>query len=83
MPGLNKLRVGLVGCGSFDESHLATFAGVPYAEVVAVTDVNLERASKVASRYHIPRVAKDFRELCELPDSDLLLRVHSKWQETA
>jgi UDP-N-acetylglucosamine 3-dehydrogenase len=68
MAALNKLRVGLIGCGSFGESHLATFAGIPYAEVVAVTDVDLERASKVASRYHIPRVAKDFRELCELPD---------------
>lgn len=70
MPALNKLRVGLIGCGSFGESHLATFAGIPYAEVVAVTDINSERASKMASRYHIPRVAKDFRELCELREVD-------------
>jgi UDP-N-acetylglucosamine 3-dehydrogenase len=67
---LNKLRVGLVGCGSFGESHLATFAGIPYAEVVAVTDINGERASQMASRYKIPRVVRDFRELCQLREVD-------------
>jgi UDP-N-acetylglucosamine 3-dehydrogenase len=68
----NKLRVGLVGCGSFGESHLATFAGIPYAEVVAVTDIDLGRATKLAARYNIPKVAKDLQELCGLPDIDAI-----------
>jgi UDP-N-acetylglucosamine 3-dehydrogenase len=66
----NKLHVGLVGCGSFGESHLATFAGVPYAEVVAVTDIDLNRAAKLAARYNIPKIARDSRELCGLPGID-------------
>jgi UDP-N-acetylglucosamine 3-dehydrogenase len=70
MAALNKLRIGLVGCGSFGESHAATLANIPYAEVVAVADINLERASKLASRYCIRKVAKDYRELCELPEVD-------------
>jgi UDP-N-acetylglucosamine 3-dehydrogenase len=66
----SKLRIGVVGCGAFGESHLATFAGIPFAEVTAVADVNQERARKLASRYNVPRVSKTFRELCSLPDLD-------------
>ena len=66
----SKLRIGVVGCGAFGESHLATFAGIPFAEVTAVADLNQERARKLASRYRVPRVSKDFRELCSLPDLD-------------
>ena len=68
----NKLRVGLVGCGSSGESHL-TFAGIPYAEVVAVTDIDLGRATReLAVLYNIPKVAKDLQELCGLPDIDAI-----------
>ena len=70
MPEAGKLRVGLVGCGAFGESHLATFAGIPFVEVAAVTDAVRERAEKLAARYGVPRVAKDFRELCALKELD-------------
>lgn len=70
MPALNKVRIGLVGCGAFGESHLATFSGIPYAEVMAVCDVDAERARRMASRYNIPTIAKDYQELCELPQID-------------
>ena len=65
-----KLRMGLIGCGAFGESHLATFAGLPFVEVTAVTDASEERAHKLATRYGVPRVAKDFRELCALREVD-------------
>jgi UDP-N-acetylglucosamine 3-dehydrogenase len=66
----SKLRIGVIGCGAFGESHLATFAGIPFAEVTVVTDIDQERAHKLASRYGVPRVSKDFQELCSLPDLD-------------
>lgn len=65
-----KLRVGLVGCGPFGESHLLAFAGIPYVEVVAVTDAIEERAQKLAARYNIPRVVKGYHELCTLENVD-------------
>ena len=70
MPGLRKLRIGLIGCGLFGESHLATFTGIPYAKVVAVTDTDPERAHNLASRHRVPKVAEDFRDLCALPEVD-------------
>jgi len=68
MPTTKKLRIGLVGCGRFGESHLATFTGILQAEVVAVTDINQERAQNLASRYGVPKVTRNFLELCEIPE---------------
>jgi predicted dehydrogenase len=70
MPEFSKLRIGLVGSGRFGESHLATFAGIPFVEVTAITDVVVERARQMAEQYKVPRVTKDFRELCGLKDLD-------------
>ena len=67
---MEKLRIGLIGCGAFGESHLATMVSIPFLQVVAVTDVIPERAQKLAGRYGVPRVLRDFRELCALSDVD-------------
>jgi UDP-N-acetylglucosamine 3-dehydrogenase len=66
----SKLRVGLVGCGAFGESHLMAMAGIPFLQITAVADVVMERALKLAERYKVPHVAPDFRELCSRPDVD-------------
>lgn len=58
----------MVGCGRFGESHLAAFSGISHAEVVAVTDCNQGRAQNLASRYGVPKVARNFHDLCALPE---------------
>ena len=80
MRELPKLRIGLVGCGAFGESHLTAFAGIPFVEVTAVTDLLTERAHKVAERYKVPRVARDCRELCALKDVDAVSVVTTEGQ---
>jgi UDP-N-acetylglucosamine 3-dehydrogenase len=70
MPEFPKLRIGIVGCGAFAESHLTALAGIPFVQVTAVTDVVAERARKLAERYEVPRIAQDFRELCSLKEVD-------------
>jgi myo-inositol 2-dehydrogenase / D-chiro-inositol 1-dehydrogenase len=42
------VRIGIVGLGVMGAGHLHTLAGVPGAEVVAVSDVDVERARLVA-----------------------------------
>jgi len=74
MPEIPKIRIGLVGCGAFGESHLSALAGIPFVQVTAVTDIVAERAHKV------PRVAKDFRELCALKDVDAVRVVTTEGQ---
>ena len=80
MRELPKLRIGLVGCGAFGESHLTAFAGIPFVEVTAVTDLITERAHKVAEQYKVPRVAKDCHELCVLKDVDAVSVVTTEGQ---
>jgi UDP-N-acetylglucosamine 3-dehydrogenase len=70
MDNLPQLRVGLIGCGAFGESHLAAFAGIPLARVAAVTDVAPDRARRAAERHGIPHIARDFHELVAMPDID-------------
>ncbi|MCL5096495.1 MAG: Gfo/Idh/MocA family oxidoreductase [Candidatus Omnitrophica bacterium] len=70
MLNIPRLRMGLIGCGAFGESHLATYAGIPFIETVAITDVVEEKARKLAARYRVRRVAKDFREVCSSDEVD-------------
>ncbi len=67
---LPQLGIGLIGCGAFGESHLTTFAGVPYVRVTALTDTIPERARRAAQRYGVPRIATDYSELLTMPDID-------------
>ncbi len=80
MSGFSKLRVGLIGCGTFGDSYLAGFAGIPFAEVTAVTDVIEERARNLADRYRVGRVARDFRELCSMKEIDAVCVVTTEDQ---
>jgi UDP-N-acetylglucosamine 3-dehydrogenase len=80
MPAFPKLRIGLVGCGAFGESHLTASASIPFVEVTAVTDLDADRSRKVAERFGVSRVAKDFQELCALKDVDAVSVVTAEAQ---
>ena len=49
---------------------LQAFTGIPFVEVVAVTDAVDERAQTMAARYHVPLVVKTSDELCALENAD-------------
>jgi predicted dehydrogenase len=70
MESFSRLRIGLIGCGAFGESHLAAFEAIPHARITAVTDVAPDRARSAAERHGIPHVVRDFQELVARPDID-------------
>src|SRR5437868_6240756 len=43
--------IGLVGAGAFGEFCLAAFAQMPEVKIIAVADLNHERAQLLATRY--------------------------------
>jgi predicted dehydrogenase len=47
----NPVGIGLVGAGAYGEFCLAAFAQMPEVKIIAVADVNHERAQQLASRY--------------------------------
>jgi myo-inositol 2-dehydrogenase/D-chiro-inositol 1-dehydrogenase len=57
------LKVGVVGTGSMGEDHVRRLAGVSGAEVVAVSDVNVEQAKRVADAAGSVRVYSEGHDL--------------------
>ncbi|RIK87001.1 MAG: gfo/Idh/MocA family oxidoreductase [Planctomycetota bacterium] len=50
-----RIRVGVIGCGSVSGSYLPHLAKCPYAEVVSACDIRPERAARRAREFNIPR----------------------------
>lgn len=65
---MDRLRLGLVGCGNFGESHLQAFLALPAVEITAVFDTDRERAQRIAGAFGIARVCGSLEEICALPD---------------
>ncbi len=66
------MNVGLVGCGRVSEIHMNAYKNIPEAKVVAVSDINLERAKAFAQNYKIPKVYNDALKLFELKGLDFV-----------
>lgn len=58
-----KLRIGVIGVGQIGQVHLENYQAIPEVSVVAIADVDRERATRVAARFGDPDVYVDFREL--------------------
>ena len=61
--GSDQYRVGIVGCGAISRNHLEAFAALPETTVVAVCDVDLDRARATAERWGIPQAFASVEEL--------------------
>lgn len=69
---MRKVRVGIIGLGSWGSCHLEAFSSMPQAEVVAVCDMNGDRAKELAVRYGVPHAYSDSDSLLNRDDIDLV-----------
>jgi predicted dehydrogenase len=60
---MEKLRIGVIGAGSISSMHLDAYAGNEEVELVAICDMNRERAEEKAAKYNIPHIYTEVREL--------------------
>lgn len=67
---MKPVRVGIVGCGLFGESHLQAYRALHNAEVTAAYDPSYERAKAIAQAFEIPNVCSTLEELCKSPSVD-------------
>ncbi len=65
---MDKVRIGLVGCGLFGESHLQAFRAVRTADIAAVFDTDPARARQIAAEFGIPGVCSSLEEICAIPE---------------
>lgn len=67
---MTKFRVGVIGAGSIAQSHLTAYSKNADVELIAVADMNLERARTVAEQFGAPRAYGDPHELLADPEID-------------
>ena len=60
------VRIGVVGAGIWGTMHARAYAQDLQAELVAICDVNEERAYKVAEKYGIPSVFSNVDDMLDL-----------------
>ena len=66
---LEKVGVGIVGVG-IGSYHMRGYAECPDAQIVAVCDINEERARKVAEEFKVPHVFTDYKKMFKLSSID-------------
>ncbi|MGA2072698.1 MAG: Gfo/Idh/MocA family oxidoreductase [Terriglobia bacterium] len=63
---MEHIRIGMIGCGLFGESHLRAYQAIPRTKVTAVYDPVPERAGNLAEIFQIPHVCSSVDDLCQL-----------------
>ncbi|NMO95424.1 Gfo/Idh/MocA family protein [Paenibacillus lemnae] len=60
---MSIVKIGLIGSGSISESHLQAYKANPKVQLVAICDLNEERARQKAEKFNIPNVYTDYNKL--------------------
>ncbi len=68
------VRVGVIGTSWYaDLAHLPRVKSHPRAELAAICGRNRERAQEMATKYDIPRIYTDYREMIETGNLDAVI----------
>lgn len=67
---MDKIRIGLIGCGIIGNSHLDTYKNIPEAEVVAICDINEDTLNRTGDKYGIGRRFTHIGKLLQESDID-------------
>ncbi len=51
MNAKKKIRVAIIGCGNIGKRHVAVFDSEPNAEIVALCDINIDKAKNLSETY--------------------------------
>jgi len=65
-----KVRIGIVGAGNIGRCHVESLQETTGGEIAAICDVHEGRAKSLASRFGIPKVCTDYRDLLASGDVD-------------
>jgi predicted dehydrogenase len=67
-----RIRVAVVG-GGVGQQHISAFQQLPEQfEVVALCDIDVDKARAAAAKHNVPRVAGDIAQLCRMDDLDVI-----------
>jgi predicted dehydrogenase len=64
------VRIGVIGAGSIAQYHLDAYAANPQVELIAISDMNADRARAVVAKYGAKRAYTDPNDLLADPEID-------------
>lgn len=67
---MEKVRVGIIGAGGISELHTQGYQKLENVELVAVCDLDEEKARNYANKYNIPHVFTDYNEMLKMKELD-------------
>lgn len=67
---MQKLKMGVVGLGTWGQNHIRIYQAHPFVSVNAVCDQNAALAEETGKKYGIPNWFSDYREMLEKADID-------------
>lgn len=71
---MNKIGIGIIGCGRIGRIHADNLRRMPFAELRAVSDVNADAALEAwAKDRNIPRVTRDSSDIMNDPEIGAVL----------
>ena len=62
---MEKIKLGLIGCGRISKNHFDAVSQIPEAEFVAVADIKHAKAEAAGKEYGIKGVYTDYHEMLE------------------
>lgn len=66
------MKVGIIGCGGIASSHVQAYQTLKNVKVVALCDLNLEKAKNLATKLKIGKTFRDYWDMFEKEDLDLV-----------
>ncbi|HEY3417921.1 MAG TPA: Gfo/Idh/MocA family oxidoreductase [Armatimonadota bacterium] len=70
---MDKVRLGIIGCGVIGPVHAGVAAQLPTVELVAVADLIEEKRNAIAAKYGVPKVYEQGEELLNDPEIDAVI----------
>jgi predicted dehydrogenase len=64
------VRIGIIGVGQIGKQHVRHYQDIPEARIVAVADLRLDEAERVAREYAIPYTTADYNDILARDDID-------------
>lgn len=67
---MDKVRMAIIGAGTWGENHAKIYNAHPFATTVAICDMDIERARAAAARVGVSRVYEDYNRMLDEVDCD-------------
>ena len=66
------VRIGVIGLGTWGQTHVDTYADHPGAELAAICDLDAERLDRVGDAHGVRARFSDYREMLAMDDLDAI-----------